>query len=176
MNFYELWTNACKEDRSDPNGAAGDLMAALADHLDVEQVQYDQIGDSAIFLLDLGSLGFRGMDINVVTVSHPPENESQAREQKSILQNYKRAARLVGFYINILLSPINHNEQMFLPIMMLSRSIRKIYVVYFYPRLLRQPYLRCLNARLIWKAYARLIPRRRLAVQCLKAASENSIC
>lgn len=103
-DFEALWEDACGELSPDPNGAAGRLVAALADSLGVEQVECEQVGSTALFLMDLSMLGFRGMDLNVVMVGHPPQNDEERRDQAHLLEDYRIAIESVGFCLYILLN------------------------------------------------------------------------
>lgn len=102
--FSSLWENACKEEAPNPLGAAGQLMAAIADLLDVEQVEYSQVGRVALFLCDLSPLGFKGMDLNVVMVTHPPMTEGESGSHVELLSQYKHAVESIGFCFQIVLS------------------------------------------------------------------------
>jgi len=101
--FSEVWERACAEAAPDPNHAAGDLMKELAELLKVEQIEYAKLPGGALFLLDLSSLGFSQMSLNVMMVSHPPANPDQERDQAELLQQYKNAVRSVGFCFQIVL-------------------------------------------------------------------------
>jgi hypothetical protein len=114
-NFPDLWHRACKEGEPDPNGAAGELMAAFGAALDVEQIEYACISRAALFLFDLSSLGFSGLDTNVVMVSHPPRDRDEAREQATLLEDYKHAINSDGFCFHILLSANLPPPNPFLP-------------------------------------------------------------
>src|SRR5262249_49271114 len=103
-SFSDVWQNACREDHPHPAGAAGQLLAALAALLDVEQVQEQPINRAALFLCDLSSLAFSRMDLNVVMVAQPPRDADEAREQANLLAGYKQAVESVGFCFPILLS------------------------------------------------------------------------
>ncbi len=103
-DFKSLWAAACKEDSPDPNGAAGKLMAAIAELLDADQVEYGKVGNAALFLFDLSRLGFRGMDLNVVMITHPPDDEEETAEHVRLLADYKQAVKSVGFCLYIVLS------------------------------------------------------------------------
>jgi hypothetical protein len=103
-DYRTLWKNACNERIPDPTGAVGALIRALAEHLDVEEVEYDHIGGAALFLLDLSKLGFKGMDLNVVMVTHPPTGEQEQKVQLALLAQYKHAVQSVGFCFHLFLS------------------------------------------------------------------------
>jgi len=95
--FQDLWQKACNEAAPDPAGAAGELIAALAALLKVEQIEYAKLEGAAVFLLDLSSLGFCKMSLNVLMIAHPPSTALQARQQVELLQEYKHAVHSVGF-------------------------------------------------------------------------------
>lgn len=114
-DFSNLWHNACSELHPDPKGAAGKLVNAIADLLSVEQVEYESIEDSALFLMDLGVLGFKGMDFNVIMISHPPRNKNEEKEQARLLSDYKRAVGSVGYCLHILLSLESPEPNEFIP-------------------------------------------------------------
>ncbi len=101
--FTRLWNAALAEARPDPHGAAGELVRALADLLDVEQVEYGRIGEAALFLLNLSSLGFRGMDLNVAMVTRPPRDEAESREHARLIEEYKDAVKSIGFCFHLVL-------------------------------------------------------------------------
>ena len=103
-NFADIWKAVCSEFSPDPRAAAGELAAAISDLLEVEQVEYSSIGRVALFLFDLSKLGFKGMDLNVVMITHPPEDDNEAREQAKLLSDYKYALQSVGFCFQITLS------------------------------------------------------------------------
>jgi hypothetical protein len=79
MTFRELWDNACNESVPDPNGAAGALIGAIAEKLDADAVEDAKIFPAAFFLWDLSHLGFKGMELNVVMVAHPPSSRENAQ-------------------------------------------------------------------------------------------------
>lgn len=111
-HFNEIWTKACQESAPNPAGAAGELMEALARRIDVEQVQYEQIRNSALFLVDLSSLGFTGMDINVFMVTHPPVDDSEQEAYLQRLREYTTVLRSYGICFHILLGrrPSKHDR------------------------------------------------------------------
>ncbi len=102
-HFTSLWNKACREAEPDPHGAAGELMAALGQLLDVEQVEVAQFESQACFLFDLSSLGFKGMDHNVVMVAHAPVNDQEAQRQAELLEGQKLASSAEGFCFQVLL-------------------------------------------------------------------------
>ena len=67
--FQKLWRDCLLERPPDPGRSAGALMEWLANLLGGETVQYDKLPDAAAFLLDLGHLSLKGIDLNVVFVS-----------------------------------------------------------------------------------------------------------
>ena len=103
-DFPALWKNACREESPDPNGAAGKLMKAFGDLLDVEQVEYAKIEREALFLFDLSTLGFKGLDLNVLMVHHPPKNKTEARIHTELLADYTHSVKSIGFCFQIILS------------------------------------------------------------------------
>ena len=104
-HFFTLWHNACHEMVPDPNGAAGALMESLGKRMGTPTVTYEQIGSAALFLMDLSLLGLRGrgMDLNVVMVTHTPVDDADAREQARLISEYKDAVKSVGFCFHLLL-------------------------------------------------------------------------
>src|ERR1035438_2149268 len=104
VDFRLLWTDACKDPTPDPKGGVGVLIRAVAKHLDVEEVEWDQVGSAALFLLDLSSLGFKGMDLNVIMVTHAPRDEEERRVQMALLAQYKHAVLSVGFCFHFVLT------------------------------------------------------------------------
>ena len=66
-------------------------MAALSKLLDVVQVEFEKVGTGAIFLMDLGQLGFRGMDFNVVMVSHLPSPKRRSGVKRTSFRNIARS-------------------------------------------------------------------------------------
>ncbi len=95
--FDNIWRDATAERPPSTQGAAGELLAAIANKLDVDQVGYADLPPSAFFLLDLSKLGFKGMDLNVVMVAHPPEDDATAQTQAGLLAQYKHAVESFGF-------------------------------------------------------------------------------
>jgi hypothetical protein len=114
-DFQMLWGSACGEVKPDPKGAAGRLVAALADLLDVDQVAYEQIGDAALFLMDLSVLKFKGMDLNVIMVTHPPKSDDEEREQARLLEQYKIAVESFGVFLHKLLWSGEHRLNPHIP-------------------------------------------------------------
>lgn len=104
LSFNELWRNACEENTPQPDGAAGDLVAAFATLFDAEQVEFAQLGEAALFLCDLSKLGFAGMDLTVVMVTHPCEDLQANQALRELLRQYREAAESVGFCLHIVLS------------------------------------------------------------------------
>lgn len=104
--FDSLWSAAVQESSPDPMGAAGELISALANRLEVEQVQYEKIHDAALFLLDLSPLGFTGFDINVVMVTHPPRTDEHHQSYAELLTDYhQRILKIGGFCFHLVLGP-----------------------------------------------------------------------
>lgn len=101
--FHSLWQAALQERPPDPFGAAGSLVHAIGTCLGVETVEFDRVGQVALFLLDLSSLGFKGMDVNVVMISHPPGCEEEARQFADLITDYKHAVKSVGFCFHLVL-------------------------------------------------------------------------
>ncbi len=93
----QIWQDCCAEHPPNPAGAAGELVAELTARLDAESVEYSQVGSVALFLLDLGILGLRGMDLNVLMVRHPPADEADKIAQNNLLMEYRHAVRSVGY-------------------------------------------------------------------------------
>ena len=102
-SFEVLWQNACAEE-PDPKGAAGHLMAALAGLLDAAQVEHEKLEAGAVFLVDLSFLGVRGMDFNVVMISHPPKTEDDESRQAGQLLEYRMVVKSDGLCFHIVLS------------------------------------------------------------------------
>ena len=75
FSFPTQWQECCQEADPSPYGSAGKLLTALGDLLRVEQVAYEKVERTALFLLNLSTLGLKGMDLNVVMVSHPPQDD-----------------------------------------------------------------------------------------------------
>ncbi len=103
QKFPSLWQNACRENPPNPNGAVGELMSALGDVLDVEIVEYGQVASAGLFLLELSSLGFKGMDLNVIMVTHPNTSDEEARLHAHLITEYKDAVQSIGFCFHIAL-------------------------------------------------------------------------
>ncbi|NIA12597.1 MAG: hypothetical protein GWP08_00860 [Nitrospiraceae bacterium] len=104
-DFQRLWRAACGEEKPDTCGAAGRLMSAIADLFEAEQIADASVHRAALFLLDLSHLGgFKEMDLNVVMVAHPPENDEEAHEQANLLAQYKSTVESLGFCLYIVLS------------------------------------------------------------------------
>lgn len=115
LRFPQLWTEACAEYPPHPNGAAGELMTAVSELLDVDQVEYSQEGQAALFLFDLSSLGFKGMDLNLVMIAHPPADDDEALRQAQVLSQYKYAVGAFGYCLDIVLSPDVTGKNKFIP-------------------------------------------------------------
>ncbi len=93
------------ESLPDPAGAAGELMASLARKMGVEQVQYERVGEAALFLVDLGTLGFTGMDLNVFMITLPPRDDTSREAQLQLLREYASVVRTFGLCFHIILGP-----------------------------------------------------------------------
>lgn len=115
LKFHSIWNNATKEIPPNPTGAVGELMSMLGGVLEVDIVEYGQVESSAFFLLDLSSLGFKGMDVNVVMVTHPSANEEQSELHARLLAEYKETVKSIGFCFHISLQYDEPEHNPFVP-------------------------------------------------------------
>jgi hypothetical protein len=102
--FEGAWTAARQEAEPDSRQHAGTLMRVVADILGVTQIEFATLPGGALFLLDLGDLGLGQLSVNVFMISHPPLDDAAARDQATLLQQYKDAVRSVGFCFQLFLS------------------------------------------------------------------------
>ena len=107
-----LWKEICSERPLDPDGAAGQLMEEIAGLLEIEMVEYAQVRETALFLLDLSKLGFKGMDLNVVILAHPARDEEEKKVHAELIRDYKHATESIGFcfYITLQMAPVEAND------------------------------------------------------------------
>jgi AAA domain len=110
--FEELWQRASEERPPNPNGFTGKLISGLAEALDVDQVEYAELHDAALFLLDLSPLHLKGMDLNVIMVAQVPLTDEDARLQADSLTMQRYALQREGmcFEIRFGKEPQNLNQ------------------------------------------------------------------
>ncbi len=109
--FQQIWADCLKHpfrDQEHSPTPVHELMSELAQLLDVEIVEEAEHGHGSekdtIFLMDLSSLGFAGMDINAVLVSRPAIGEGRQRDQARLLLEYQTALKSIGLCFHIILS------------------------------------------------------------------------
>lgn len=122
--FNDWWKDAVHENPPDPHGAAGKLVSLLGEALNVETVEYSQVESAALFLIDLSPLSsFKGLEINVVMLTHLPKDDDEARLQAEILNQYKDAAKSIGFCFYLIL---DYNSGFRNPF--ISSSLEAVYI------------------------------------------------
>ena len=131
-SFAEIWRDATAESIIPAQGAVGELMVVLAENLEVEQIEFANIPPALFFLVDLSSLGFKGMDLNVVMVTHPPRNEIEAHKQASLLGEYRDAVKSFGFcfVIQLCFDPLTENLHIptwLDPVFLCGRDIERLF-------------------------------------------------
>lgn len=105
--FRTAWVEACQEVFPHPGEAAGRLMTLIADRLDIEQVQFERINDSAIFLFDLSKLDLPGMDFNVMMITQAARSAEDESRQADQLASYKNSIKSAGYCFHIILTDEN---------------------------------------------------------------------
>lgn len=113
--FSDVWSRAVQEASPDPQGAVGQLMAYIAEFFGCEQIDNARVRNCASFVFDLTPLGFSGMGWNVLIVSHPPENDDEARWQADFLAEQKQAADSIGFCFHLYLSDDRPRRNPYVP-------------------------------------------------------------
>lgn len=101
--FAKTWIAAREERVPNPEGAAGALMTLIGERLDIEQIQYEQTQNAAIFLFDLSNLGLPGMDFNVMMITHAPTTEAEQISFSELLAGYKNSIKSAGYCFHIIL-------------------------------------------------------------------------
>lgn len=113
QDFERIWAAATQECPPQPMGAAGQLVQSIADLLDVDQVEHSSIDPAAFFLVDFSSLGFIGMDLNLLAVLHIPTDDSVAEVQYRLLADFSHMVNITGFCFFIYLTdhPLPHRPE-----------------------------------------------------------------
>lgn len=105
LQFERLWGRAVLETPPSAEGATGELVNAMASALDVEQVQFTQSNDAAIFLMDLGMYGFKRLGLNTLLVIHPPRERQHLEEIARILNQYTDFVKAQDLCLALVLAP-----------------------------------------------------------------------
>lgn len=102
--FNSLWGRCCSDVQATSAEGINELIALVSAKLDVDQVAYEIIGRATLFLINLGPLGFKGLDLNVVMLVSPPRNDDERNAQVELLDQYRIAVRSIGICLLIYLA------------------------------------------------------------------------
>jgi len=102
--FRSIWNKAIEENPPLCDGASKKLVEIFTNVFDIECIEYLQGENTAFFLVDMSSLGYSRLDLNILAVVSPSTDEKKAFEDLRFEQIIREEASAEGLIFKIIIA------------------------------------------------------------------------